>query len=244
MGKYKFKFYVNDSSKQLVNNSGYTLTFVGPTSDSAGGYDVIYRYNIFNSQPDTYYGLYYNIVGIILIFAGNVESKDITKNMPIAIIYGTQSETNNVNDGANFKMSYPVGLQCRNGKMELLNVSSDGWFNFDADDWGSGGVSTLTVSNQGDMDSVLYNGVSYNTFPATINLVSGVTNLYVKGKEYSVTMNNAGNLKSVQVGSITYTDFPRTITIDSDKTMLISGADSPTITVNYKNTKIPEVTDT
>lgn len=108
----------------------------------------------------------------------------------------------------------------------------------------SGGAGSLVFNDMGDTEFVEYNGQYYNTFPVTIPLVSGVTNFYVKGKEYSVTMNNAGNLKSVKIGSTTYIDFPKTITVDSDKTMLISGVDSPTITVNYKNTKIPEVTDT
>lgn len=108
----------------------------------------------------------------------------------------------------------------------------------------SGGANSLVFNDMGDTEFVEYNGKYYNTFPVTISLVAGVTNFYIKGKEYSVTMNNAGNLKSVQIGSTTYTTFPRTITIDGDKTMLISGADSPTITVDYKNTKTPVVTDT
>lgn len=214
----KLTFFKNNiNNLVIVNNSGSVIHCTFPSQS-----------RVLNNG-ETLVTSNFTVYSSLLIFNG---SDDGITNKLIAVASATAMST--------FKI---IGFV--NGVFTITDINSIDEIDIDLDEFESiSNISSLVFNNQGDTEFIEYNGQYYNTFPVTIKLVSGVTNFYIKGKEYSVTMNNAGNLKSVQVGSITYTEFPRTITIDSDKTMSISGVDSPTITVNYKNTKIPEVTDT
>ena len=74
------------------------------------------------------------------------------------------------------------------------------------------GLSSLSVTADSGINHILYNNVTYDTFPATIPLDPAATTMQVESKSPVVTINDGGNLKSVTYGSATYTKFPATVT--------------------------------
>ena len=107
------------------------------------------------------------------------------------------------------------------------------------------GVSSLSVTADSGINSILYNSMTYDTFPATIPLDPAATTMQVESKSPVVTINDGGNLKSVTYGSATYTKFPATVTATTPEFALIArGKDSPVITVRTERTQTPVITNT
>lgn len=107
------------------------------------------------------------------------------------------------------------------------------------------GLSSLSVTADNGINHILYNNVTYDTFPATIPLDSATTTMQVESKSPVLTINDGGNLKSVTYGSATFTKFPATVTATTPEFALTArGKDSPVITVRTERTQTPVITNT
>lgn len=107
------------------------------------------------------------------------------------------------------------------------------------------GVSSLSVTADSGINHILYNNVTYDTFPATIPLDPAATTMQVESKSPVLTINDGGNLKSVTYGSATYTKFPATVTATTPEFAVTArGKDSPVITVRTERTQTPVITNT
>lgn len=107
------------------------------------------------------------------------------------------------------------------------------------------GISSLSVTADSGINSILYNSVTYDTFPATIPLDPAANTMQVESKSPVVTINDGGNLKSVTYGSATFTKFPATVTATtSEFAVTARGKDSPVITVRTERTQTPVITNT
>lgn len=107
------------------------------------------------------------------------------------------------------------------------------------------GLSSLFVTADSGINHILYNNVTYDTFPATIPLDAATTTMQVESKSPVLTINDGGNLKSVTYGSATYTKFPATVTATTPEFAVTArGKDSPVITVRTERTQSPVITNT
>lgn len=129
-------------------------------------------------------------------------------------------------------------------KDKINNVYQD--FSVDTKDiFTDSGVSSISVTADSGINSILYNNVTYDTFPATIPLDPAATTMQVESKSPVLTINDGGNLKSVTYGSATFTKFPATVTATTPEFALTArGKDSPVITVRTERTQTPVITNT
>lgn len=132
-----------------------------------------------------------------------------------------------------------------NGIPTYTTVYSKTPTNITVSDTLSKGLETISVTVDSGISSVLYNNVSYDTFPATIPLDPAATTMQVESKSPVLTINDGGNLKSVTYGSATYTKFPATVTATAPEFAVTArGKDSPVITVRTERTQTPVITNT
>ena len=116
---------------------------------------------------------------------------------------------------------------------------------FTVSDTPSYGLESLSVTADNGIKHILYNKVTYDTFPATIPLDPAATTMQVESKSPVLTINDGGNLKSVTYGSATFTKFPATVTATTPEFALTArGKDSPVITVRTERTQPPVITNT
>ena len=116
---------------------------------------------------------------------------------------------------------------------------------FTVSDTPSAGLESLSVTADSGINSILYNSVAYDTFPATIPLDPAATTMQVESKSPVLTINDGGNLKSVTYGSATFTKFPATVTATTPEFAVTArGKDSPVITVRTERTQSPVITNT
>lgn len=129
-------------------------------------------------------------------------------------------------------------------KDKINNIYQD--FNIDTKDiFTDSGVSSISITADSGINQVLYNNVTYDTFPATIPLDPAATTMQVESKSPVLTINDGGNLKSVTYGSATYTKFPATVTATTPEFPITArGKDSPVITVRTERTQTPVITNT
>ena len=107
------------------------------------------------------------------------------------------------------------------------------------------GIGSLSVTADSGINHILYNNMTYDTFPATIPLDPAANTMQVESKSPVVTINDGGNLKSVTYGSATYTKFPATVTATAPEFEVTArGKDSPVITVRTERTQTPVITNT
>lgn len=124
-------------------------------------------------------------------------------------------------------------------------ADDDRTLTFTANDNFIGGLSSISVTADSGINHILYNNVTYDTFPATIPLDPAVNTMQVESKSPVLTINDGGNLKSVTYGSATFTKFPATVTATAPEfTVTARGKDSPVITVRTERTQTPVITNT
>lgn len=226
MANYKFRF--------TISSGAFTVALVEGDFNVAlynySGNDDAYHYYILTSN-DPYrtllekFTVCYNKVNRNFIFA-HVRTRTSTDTKDKDTLYYLNS---------NGELSVLVN-DIKNNETTFTRTCSDEFLS---------GLSSLSVTADSGISSILYNSVAYDTFPATIPLDPAATTMQVESKSPVVTINDGGNLKSVTYGSATYTKFPATVTATTPEfAVTVRGKDSPVITVRTERTQTPVITNT
>lgn len=226
MANYKFHF--------IISRNAFSVALVEGDFNVAlynySGYDDAYHYKTLTSNAPyrtdlEKFTICYNKVNRNFIFAHVVTQTSNDTNSKDTLYY------------LNSKGELSVLIHdIKSSETDFTRTCSDEFFS---------GVSSLSVTADSGINHILYNSLTYDTFPATIPLDPAATTMQLESKSPVLTINDGGNLKSVTYGSATYTKFPATVTATAPEFAVTArGKDSPVITVRTERTQSPVITNT
>ena len=185
---------------------------------------------------------------------GSVDGRDFYKSILICSAESTPFKfmaaafvkyKNNINDDITTQTELCFVYLDKDGKLNIEYGDTISHDNLIISDTPAAGISSISVTADNGINHILYNNVTYDTFPATIPLDPAATTMNVESKSPVLTINDGGNLKSVTYGSATYTKFPATVTATAPEFAVTArGKDSPVITVRTERTQTPVITNT